>query len=497
MIFGGVLAISPQQIASQIGKIMGGAVAYVEPCCFWIDIRNYGAVGNGITDDTASIQAALNVLTATTNWLYIPAGNWKVSAELTSTKSNIVIFGNGQASKIITSSLTANIFTVTGSRITFRDLCVWSSVTKTAGYAFSLTTPQDVVFENVYLGTPALVTADGNLLWKGIYFNGFNQCHWRGGYIYAQSDAVTIRGNGAYKAGLWFSNGFRILSSAKAFYIGGDAGGISIDEGDLSLNEYGVFVSDALVPGTQNRELFLGPQLTIDGCSMHGVYFDANSISLAKIMGTWVASNNTLGAGSGAVEVQPSQPADFRHMLTGARIFNNKLSGIVSNDGELQVVGCEIMSNGLVSGGHGIWLANTAIAEVLIQGNKIRANGIVGTGYGILVAPGIDYYSILDNDITDNLQGSIKDSDNAPKIVKNNRGYNPVGNATPAVPNTTVAYTNAYGQDCMVVISGGTVTVIAVNGTTTGLTSGTVIVPANGTITLTYSVAPTWTWNRN
>ena len=40
-------------------------------------------------------------------------------------------------------------------------------------------------------------------------------------------------------------------------------------------------------------------------------------------------------------------------------------------------------------------------------------------------------------------------------------------------------------------ISGGTVTVIAINGTTTGLTSGTFFVPAGGTVTVTYSVAPT------
>lgn len=42
-----------------------------------------------------------------------------------------------------------------------------------------------------------------------------------------------------------------------------------------------------------------------------------------------------------------------------------------------------------------------------------------------------------------------------------------------------------------VTVTGGTVTIIAVNGVTTGLTSGTVYVPAGGTLTITYSVAPT------
>lgn len=64
----------------------------------------------------------------------------------------------------------------------------------------------------------------------------------------------------------------------------------------------------------------------------------------------------------------------------------------------------------------------------------------------------------------------------------------------PAVPASGVAQYNNSNSPVTVTVTGGAVTVIAVNGVTTGLTSGPVIVPANGNITLTYSVAPTWTW---
>lgn len=40
-------------------------------------------------------------------------------------------------------------------------------------------------------------------------------------------------------------------------------------------------------------------------------------------------------------------------------------------------------------------------------------------------------------------------------------------------------------------ITGGTVSAIAINGTATGLTSGQFFVPAGGTVTVTYTVAPT------
>jgi hypothetical protein len=67
----------------------------------------------------------------------------------------------------------------------------------------------------------------------------------------------------------------------------------------------------------------------------------------------------------------------------------------------------------------------------------------------------------------------------------------------PAVPASTVAQFNPAGFPVAVTVTGGTVTVISVNGTATGQTSGTVVVPTAGTITLTYSAAPTWTWAPN
>jgi lysophospholipase L1-like esterase len=62
-----------------------------------------------------------------------------------------------------------------------------------------------------------------------------------------------------------------------------------------------------------------------------------------------------------------------------------------------------------------------------------------------------------------------------------------------ALPATTVAYTNNSLGNQQVTVGGGTVTVLAVNGTTTGLTSGTFILAPGDTLTPTYSVAPTWT----
>jgi hypothetical protein len=73
---------------------------------------------------------------------------------------------------------------------------------------------------------------------------------------------------------------------------------------------------------------------------------------------------------------------------------------------------------------------------------------------------------------------------------------------TPAIPATTVPLKNPFPFPVWVRITGGTVTVVAVDGTTiTGMVTASLAngdwirLRANSTVTLTYSVVPTsWQW---
>jgi len=65
---------------------------------------------------------------------------------------------------------------------------------------------------------------------------------------------------------------------------------------------------------------------------------------------------------------------------------------------------------------------------------------------------------------------------------------------SPGVPLTTVPLTSTYNFPVLVTVIGGTVTDVTVNGVSVGSSDGTYVLPALGTITLTYSVAPTWAW---
>lgn len=65
----------------------------------------------------------------------------------------------------------------------------------------------------------------------------------------------------------------------------------------------------------------------------------------------------------------------------------------------------------------------------------------------------------------------------------------------PAVPASTVAQQNVNSYPVRVVVSGGTATATFVNGIQVGVGDGTFIVPSGGSISITYSLAPTWVWS--
>lgn len=68
----------------------GGAT----PLLPWIDVRTYGAVGDGIADDTAAIQAAIAAAEAVQGTVYLPPGDYVVD-QLTMT-SVLVFLGAGR-----------------------------------------------------------------------------------------------------------------------------------------------------------------------------------------------------------------------------------------------------------------------------------------------------------------------------------------------------------------------------------------------------------------
>lgn len=64
-----------------------------------LNVRDYGAVGDGTADDTTAIQAALDAVPDGGRAVYIPAGHYKVTATLQITKDGTTLFGDGSGNR--------------------------------------------------------------------------------------------------------------------------------------------------------------------------------------------------------------------------------------------------------------------------------------------------------------------------------------------------------------------------------------------------------------
>jgi hypothetical protein len=61
----------------------------------YVNVKNFGAVGDYTTDDTAAINAALAVLPSTGGAIYIPRGRYRTTSTITINKNNVTIIGDG------------------------------------------------------------------------------------------------------------------------------------------------------------------------------------------------------------------------------------------------------------------------------------------------------------------------------------------------------------------------------------------------------------------
>ena len=78
--------------------------------------------------------------------------------------------------------------------------------------------------------------------------------------------------------------------------------------------------------------------------------------------------------------------------------------------------------------------------------------------------------------------------------ITNVLGFNGNRACVTTTAASTVAQYNPTFSAANVIVSGGTVTAIAINGTATGLTSGSFSLGSQDRLTETYSVQPTTTW---
>jgi len=405
----------------------------------WIDVSKRGAVGDGTTDDTAAVQACLNLVAAQPRGgvVFCPK-RYRINGTLTCAVSNVWIVGNGEGSGFLVESLSADLFNFAPSSppadsdgvglegIRFADFCVlpYATTNHTGGAAIRVQWSKGTVIERVRIGDYKGYSGTPPYLYDGIKMEHQSACLIRQCRIATRHYGVALSGQGFYSGQLGASGfphfGFNGIIDASTIYsnhvagsvgvlFGGGTGGASIHHTDLGQWETAIRI-DKSMRNEINREVFLGPACFPDTASGDGIYIDQNSLRLFHATDFWSA-----GSGGYGLNMHATQDAVFRGILNGGRVYLNAI-GLNLLAGKWLVDGVDIHEQSTATNGHGLILGAGASGSK-VTGCNIESNA----GKGLVTVAGCNNYAIVGNTIRSNTVAQLDDAAaGANKLVANN-----------------------------------------------------------------------------
>lgn len=437
---------------SAVTPIVPGSTTVTTPT--WFSVKTYGATGNGVTDDTAAINNAIAAASGG-GVVYFPAGTYSTSATLSILNDGVRLLGDGKNATVIKPITGANFDVIA------------TGIPASSGLAGFIR--YHVGVEHMKLDC-SLMSGTTNGAGNGVHFYGARYSYIRDLWITGCPNwGILLDGD---------ATNFSYSTDIRANRIINGSAGIMV-----TFSEESFVTSNNILQANLNTAA-LQP---VFGTQSNVGYLMRCVSGYTGIIGNVFGSSGTYT--SAALQVENSGPT----RIEGNRFDQARYQAIRTTGPNSVIVGNQIGNPSSVGSVEGIRVGsdnNTVI------GNKFDlSNGAAHFTYCIAESGGPYTSNIISgNNTVAGTAGVISLNATSTAKVFGNTNYNPVGFKSPAVPATTVAFTNNFGSDAEVFVTGGTVTVIAIGGTATGLTSGAFRVPSGQTITLTYSVAPTWTW---
>lgn len=471
-----------------------------------ISVKDFGAFGDGFTDDTAAFQLAIAYASATKNvGVYIPSGTYLIAGSLPMTGgyANVCVYGDGRASRIKWAGAQP-LFTCASSiaQLSFRDFVVDNSAAPTtlnnAVFYFPEGNTQ-TDFTNVHY----LPDINTNTAGSSFYICGVNKTNdsinFVNCYIFVNRTGIQLgTGSSIYIHGGRIVGGFPALTQSIGVELTGGMGGVWITGTDIINHLTGVSLTQA--SGSSNREVFL-ISTCIDSCNT-GLNV-ADSSSYVGWCGVWAASCTNaninyiptsdaavlnLSGGTifnaGAMDLVAAG-ANYglsinqfgRVMCSGITFRNNKNRGVSFNSGarsSLAVLeGCVFFSNGTFGRSGSV---QAFLAGALSFRNCNMETGAVG------------------NVTVDAASSSLME-------ISNIRGYRGFALRTgPSLAGSSVQVTNTTGQRLIGYIRGGLVQNVLINGTAVydqgspAIANLQIILEAGDSFTPVYTSPPNLSW---
>ena len=489
--------------------------------------QDFGAVADGVNDDSDAIQEAINAL-PNGGIVFFPTGRYKVTKTLTIKVSNITLLGASRDG--------AEIYTET----TFGDTILAKADTgilkqvRIINFLFNHNITTGNVGNNVIHMYHVEDGAVNNVRME----NGLRQVYLEAcadiSFLYcAFIGRATTGGTTNTHASVEMiynddvPNAVKLCTSiaivACRFLspgIKGAENGLVMDgvEDIRITNSYfgGQLYHAIHVYVTQYHNLEINiNNCYIDACGSDSVRID-NSAPGSIFMGNFKLTNcNIKGQGGGqghrGVYIADSvKGGTYEYYLQGLTISGCTVTGF-NTDGiyilcaeNAVIEGNSIFNNGSVGDNNMGLVIGSHVKNAVISNNLIGAfsetGGINNQQFGIALLSGCKYITISNNNLLNNVQGAISytptDAGTNSITFFNNQGFNGTLTAREwGMAGSGVDIKNPFGLNAFVRIFGGTVSDIKLNGTT--IFSETNVgfeVQAQDTINITYTVPPQSIW---
>lgn len=370
-----------------------------------VSVKDFGAVGDGVTDDTTAIQNALN---SSALAIYFPPGTYKTTGTITVSQTGTCLIGDGPYDAIIESTAVGPTLSINTSL---------SGVT-IQGLHFTKPSATAVIGDDGIRFNTLTEQAFINNVKVTNHWNGFSLCPTSYSFvtnIIAQNNyghGVYVANNSSYNGLQWqflkclsqTSNGYGLLVETA-----NGTGPASVGEINM-FNTYANKLGGAWFKGTNTSPInairWMNGFVGEDGD--HGMYFDTYNSSSHKIMGVFAEI-----AGTAACGVANSTPAtnvgngikvtvnNGQIDLVNCVVIQNSYSGISIENSRFLVVGCELRINGnaSVSGErNGIYI-NSPIAGGGVGGAVISC---LSKGHQFGIYSQNDNCTIISNDVREN-----------------------------------------------------------------------------------------------
>jgi hypothetical protein len=466
------------------------------------NVISYGATGDGVTDDTTAIQAAIDYVNNSGGVCYVPEGTF--IASVLTLKSGVTLMGAGKNITILKQKDGSNQDFIHNSANTdtfygIKNLTVDGNYTEQSAGAGIVFCGDDVIIDNCEIKNCEMY---GVLLCDGNRHNIAN-C-----YIHHNTNIGLFVGSAdtaIYDVSI-FANKIE-YNDSHGILIGNTSTTIAqrVHVTNCWLNNNGANDGGGggvwAVDGSSN--------VIISGCTVYNN--DGDNIGIAGCVGYTVVNNNTFGADGPSWDPANSgiaiSAASIYGIVKGNRCYSNSACGIIIRGqsigllvalnycynnsqhgaGEFSGIQVDTIAPDTDSGDGIIIEANMCFDD---QATKLQA-------YGIKIDTNADSVICKNNMVVGNLTAGILNNAASTDLVRvtDNLGYNPVSVLIAPALSHGVGVVNTFCFPVRVIIDGGVLANVYIQGISVGTSLGMYILQPMENIQVNItSGSPTWVW---